>query len=269
MGLKKGMIGCCSGCPTGTRTFTLTVQRCGGQAFAGVSVELSQGGSLLASGVTNASGVYASPAVFSSGTVDYTGTTTEPRYGTLVGSGTIPGLGNGSKTDKMPAAPGYVCTLCCPDPIAEALTLTDSNGSHSLTWNGTNLNWFFCYTKSVTSRPDCLNTVDTGTVSCPIQFALSCSSGAFRLLLYYAGCSTLGISANAGAPAQEHDCSDTSWPNDVKFSVPGGATPPGIGTVSGGTTCSPFLLDFGTISLPTGDRPFPGSMINGSVTISE
>ena len=56
------------------------------------------------------------------------------RYATATGTITIV-CGSNTTTVNLVAATGYVCTQCCPDPIATTLHLTTSSiGSPTLTY---------------------------------------------------------------------------------------------------------------------------------------
>ena len=254
----------------------MTVMGCNGVALAGAAVSLT--GAATFSATTDAYGACSFPAA-PIGT--YSVTVSKARFVTQTYSVTLDvhcATNRSFSTELLPAS-GYVCCGSCPDPLPTTFYLTDSNGTHAVTYGGGPINlpgWGVNYSVTTTV---CSCTLATYTSNC--SFCGGTASGSVRIFVKVdcprivggAYVSTLRYFANAGigplscayAPGPYwnpnnlpicnlhwYDIMGTGWDiccYNSQTLAPGGFDAPDTGphlypSTAGGTCAIPFSATF-------------------------
>lgn len=199
----------------------VAVLGCLNAGVSGADVTLSQAGTPIASGTTNVAGRLC--VSIPNGTYDVaitppSGSGFAAYTGTITYSGTQQNI-------TLSADADHVCTTCCNDPIPKTLYTTDSLGTHTLTWDGTNWKGTATTTGYGPVQGDC-----TTTGPMTVSYSFGCSSGRWSFTIGWAGIAcqtTLG-------DQYAQDSNDPIW------NFPYLAT--GTGAIL--TSCSPLAISF-------------------------
>ncbi len=175
-GFTRFAIGSCCDCSS-TCDVTVTVEGCGSQVYAGVTVNAysSEGGSLLDSETTNGSG-QAVLNVGTAGTYYFTVTGISSRFDAY-GASHATTCGGGF-TITLSAATGYACSSACAIPIGQTLTLTDSLlGTCTLTYSGSSWSGSITYSYPGFTNETCLCFCSPSTVTVTYTLGTNLSLG--------------------------------------------------------------------------------------------
>lgn len=275
-----------------TGTLNLTYRGCGGafQLEPGVTVSVKQGGSVVATGITNASGV----ASFALSAGNYTATGSKPPRWADVNSPTVGSYvisanvtNNATAINMVPAA-GY---KCCPtggcQPIKKTLYVTDANvaaAAMQACTNNTNA-WTYAYIYSRdgsqwNSGSQC---VPAGVIASVVGYVLYCPGSVtgqtttqFMLVQQWWNCiyidPTFGTTLSEGTYAAATalaagDCSDSTGSN-----LPANSIRTSIPYDSGHTVMranTPTWTVANTCIPPMTFNPTAGALVPGTIMITE
>ena len=230
---------------------TFAVAGCNSLALPGATVSVYDhaGGTLLASAVTPASGIV---ALLWSGSCSVYVTVTEAsgRLNAYGSSLTLPGAG--TKAITLTPAAGYACCISCILPVSNSPSLTDANGSYTMT-GGSGL-WQCCYDIQVPGS-DCFNGF-LNPITLGIKYFFQCySPGKYGISRQWATDSNV-IYANQHCSGVSPGCSGYPGLQNNTSDTPAGFSP---------SPCAPIA--FSGALIPHGLNG-TGDPVGGSVTVT-
>jgi hypothetical protein len=173
VGLTRWAVGTCCGCPPPPCTIQVCCTGCGGLPLPGVAISIPQGAMPPATGTTGAGGCVSIPYVPSSGQTTIFINASKAKFASIATGGfAFDCTGATPTVVNMTPDASDACACCATvDPSSVSASLTDINGTFSMTWDGTL--YRLAYTATHANCCNCLGA--SGAFALCIEYTLTCA----------------------------------------------------------------------------------------------